>query len=182
MRWQWMALLAAVGAHMNWAGGGATADAPKPDPKAGWLGVFPELTGYQRTFTAPVVMTDKDKKPIAYRQTAKYEWTGGDIRLFEVTLARDPAFKQKYAAENLRKEAKAPKEVRVGKLTGWLWQFEPDKTKPDAIANRLVVPLAEDKVLIVEDKFGKQEIMLGLLEQFDLAGITKALEAPPKTE
>src|SRR5262249_55001276 len=61
---------------------------------AGWLGIFPEFTMYQRSFTTPIVTPEK--KPTAYRQTAKYEWSGGRFEVFEVTVARDPAFKEKY--------------------------------------------------------------------------------------
>jgi hypothetical protein len=176
-----MALLAAAGAQLNFAGEGSAADAPKPEPRAGWLGVFPELTGYQRTFSAPVVTLDKAKKPVAYRQTAKYEWTGGAIKKLEVTLARDPEFKQKYAAETVRKEAK---EVRVGKRTGWLWNLEKEaQGKRDAVVARLVVPLGEDKALILEARgAGPWEELTGLAERFDLARAETALEGPPRTE
>lgn len=177
MKRQWLVFLATIGLFMNAM---TESNGANPGPLAGWLGLFPQMDGYQRTFTAPVVTADKDKKPVAYRQTVKYEWTGGDIRLFEVTLARDPAFKQKYAAETLRKEPKPPSEVKVGKRTAWLWQD--DKAKPGAVANRLVVPLAEDKALIVEDKSGRKEILLDLAERLDLAKMTAALDAPPRTD
>src|SRR5262245_5834042 len=75
----------------------------KAEAKAGWTGVIPEMNGYQRTFQAPVIGAGKT----SYRQTARYEWTGGAVKLLEVTAARDPAFKQKYSAEALKKEKPA---------------------------------------------------------------------------
>ncbi len=181
MRPQWLVTLAAVAVSMNSMKPSNAADA-KTAPLAGWLSVFPEMTGYQRTFLAPVVTVDKEKKPVAYHQTVKYEWSGGDHRHFEVTLARDPAFKQKYAAGTLRKEAKPPTEVMIGKRTGWLWEFERQVGKLDAVVSRLVVPLAEEKALIVEDKSGRKVILQGMVELLDLAKITAALDAPPRTD
>lgn len=181
MRRLGLVFVASMGLVMNDIPEGNAADA-KAAPLAGWLGVFPEMTNYGRTFTAPVVTADKDKKPVIYRQSVKYDWLGGDLRQFEVTLARDPAFKEKYAADTLRKEAKPPTEVKVGKKAGWLWELERQEGKFDAVVNRLVIPLAEDKALIVEDKSGRKEIMLDLAATLDLARMTAALDAPPRTD
>src|SRR5215472_3949182 len=94
------------------AAAGAADESKKVEPLAGWFGAFPEQPGYSRTFTAPVVA--RGEKPAEYKQTVKYEWTGGAAKRLEVTLARDPAFKKKHAADALKKEDPAPKEVTVG--------------------------------------------------------------------
>jgi hypothetical protein len=174
-----MAFLATVGVWLHAVGEGGGAGARKPESRAGWLGVFPELPGYQRTFTAPVVAAGK--QPESYRQLVKYEWTGGAVKMLQVTLARDPAFKKTYAADTLRKEAK---EVKVGKRTGWLWNFEKQAGgKLDALMARLVVPLAEDKALIFEARgIGPWEAVTDLAARFDLASAETALAAPPRTD
>jgi hypothetical protein len=182
MNCQWMVLPAAVGAVLGWGAPGGAADAPKPEPRAGWFGVFPEIAGYGRSFLAPVVAAEK--QPVVYRQTAHYEWLGGALKRLEVTLARDPAFKQKYAAETLRKDATAPKEVKVGTRTGWLWVLEKEAGgKPDQVAWRLVVPLAADKALLCEGRgAGPWEEAAGLAQRFDLARVEAALAQPPRTD
>jgi hypothetical protein len=182
MNGHWMVLPTAVGAVLGWGALGRAADAPKPEPRAGWFGVFPELAGYGRSFLAPVVAAEK--QPVAYRQTARYEWLGGALKHLQVTLARDPAFKQKYAAETLRKDALAPKEVKVGTRTGWLWSLEKEAgSKPDQLAWRLVVPLAADKAVVFEGRgAGPWEEVTGLAQRFDLARAEAALAQPPRTD
>ena len=177
MRWQLMACVATFGVYLYPAAEGG-AGGRKPDPRAGWFGVFPELTGYQRTFTAPAAADGK--KSESYRQTVKYEWTGGAVKLLEVTLARDPAFKKAHAAEALKKQAK---EVKVGKRTGWLTTKELQPGMIDAEAGRLVVPLGEDKALIFVAKgIGPWEALTDLAGRFDLAAAEAALAAAPRTD
>jgi hypothetical protein len=182
MNWHWMVLPATVGAALGWGALGRAADAPKPEPRAGWFGVFPEIAGYGRSFLAPVVAAEK--QPVVYRQTARYDWLGGALKRLDVTLARDPAFKQKYAAETLRKDAMAPKELKVGKRTGWLWNLEKEAGgKPDQLAWRLVVPLAEDKAVLFEGRGpGPWEEVTGLAQRFDLARGEAALAQAPRTD
>src|SRR5262249_17889590 len=153
MSWSGTYVLAAVCGGLIWGAMSYAAPQPAAKPVAGWFNVFPDLSGYNRSFLSPEIGVGE--KPVSYRQTARYEWGGNADRLLEVTLARDAAFKQKYAVENLRKEMPAPKEVRFGKRTGWHWQFEPRAgagARP--LAHRLVVPLGDDKALIVEAKGG----------------------------
>ena len=45
-----------------------SATEPKTEAKAGWLGAYPALPGYQRTFKQPVVNKDKT----VYQQSARY--------------------------------------------------------------------------------------------------------------
>jgi hypothetical protein len=180
MRCELLVLLA-LAAGLGVLSAAPAADPPKPEPLAGWYGVFPELSGYQRTFAAPVVA--KGEKPAEYRQTVKYEWTGGAAKLLEVTLARDPAFKKKHAPDALKKEDPAPKEVTVGKRTAWLWAYEPKKGADWPLVGRLVLPLGEDAALILEAKGqGPWEGLTGLAEKFDAAKMGEAVKAPPRTD
>lgn len=163
-------------------GGLLLASVTAEQPRAalpGWYGVFPHLSGYALTFQAPVVADGE--KPTAYRQTARYEWTGGAARIVGVTLARDPAFKQKYAAEALRKQTPAPKEIQVGKRTGWLWHLAKDGGKFDQVGARLVVPLGDERALIMETRgpgpWGDEPVSLAAA--FDLARVETALAHPP---
>ena len=158
------------------------ADMFEKGPLAGWLGVFPELNGYQRTFAAPVM--DSAKNRPCYKQLAKYEWTGGAFKILKVTVARDPAFKQNYAEETLRKGTPPPKEVALGQRTGWLWDLQKvTQDKPNGVHQRLVVPLAADKALHFDAHgAGPWEDLVGLARQFDLAGIGAALDKPPRTD
>jgi hypothetical protein len=149
---------------------------------AGWLDAFPHLLGgYVCSFESPLV--DKEKKN-TYRQTATYKWSGGADKRLDVTLARDPAFKQKYDAEKLKKDANPPRKVQVGKHTGWLWKMDSpsDKTIRPLHA-RLVVPLASDRILLVEARGrGPFEDLVQRANSFDLAKMEKALGAPPRTD
>src|SRR5262245_11658572 len=113
-----------------------SAEPEKPAPLTGWLGVFPELQGYSRTFTAPVVA--KGEKPADYRQTVRYEWAGGAIRILNVTLARDPSFKEKHTAEALRKGPMVYTETKLGKHPAWLWKRDGEGAKPDELTARLI--------------------------------------------
>jgi hypothetical protein len=170
MNWDGIALATLVGGLLCLGADGQEKQAGKGPALAGWLGVFPELQGYQRTFTAPVV----EKKDAAYRQTAKYEWTGGAVRLVEVTLARDPAFKERYAEEALKKDPGAPEQVKVGERIGWLWKVAKEGDKdPWPLQARLVVPLGGDP-------WG--EGLAALARRFDLKKIEKALDAAPRTD
>jgi hypothetical protein len=164
-------------------GAGARQKKGKPEPLGGWPGVFPKLLGYQRTFTAPAV--EGGKEPKKYSQLVRYEWTGGAARRLEVTLARDPAFKDRHAEARLAKDPGKPRQVKVGKRTGWLWDLKKEGDKdPWALRQRLVVPLGEDRALIFEAK-GPGPWAGGLerlTSHFDLDRFEKALDAPPRTD
>jgi hypothetical protein len=180
-----MVLPAACGVWVCGPGAGRAAEAARMEARAGWFGVFAELPGYQRSFQAPVVA--EGKKAEAYRQTATYEWTGSARKTLEVTLARDPAFRQKYAAETLNKEPRPPRRVSVGKFHGWFWNLDTEAGKmPDRVSRRLVVPLAEDRILLLEAKgpgpWEKKENLTDLAGRFDLPRLANALAAPPRTD
>lgn len=135
-------------------------------PLAGWLGVFPEITGYQRTFFKPKA-EDKTK----YEQTARYEWTGGRLETVEMTLRRDPAFAKLTGPEIVGKgEAR---EVKVGKLVGW--QQGKDK---------LVVILGADRILVVQSKTPEQHEsnFIGLATKLPLEKCGQALDRPPRQD
>jgi hypothetical protein len=179
MNWYWLVpavLLCVVAA--------AAAQGPgeKGKPLAGWPGVWPELSGYQRTFTAPTVAPGKG--PEKYAQTVKYEWTGGAIRLLEVTLARDPAFRERYSPDALKKDPGKPELVKVGKADGWLWRLVKEGDKdPWPLQARLVIPLGADRALILDARGQGPWVPLGMVaKDFDLEKLGKALDGPPRTD
>lgn len=140
--------------------------AEKREPLAGWYGVFPELTNYQRKFQPPVINL---KNRSIYSQTASYEWLGGRLETLQVTLARDPAFQTQYAPETIRKQEEAATAVQVRGKDGWLLN-----------RNHLVVMLAEDKALIVRRE-GDGPDLTEVVQRFHLAAIEKALANAPRT-
>src|SRR5271155_1141093 len=74
---------------------GGTLAKQKQPPLAGWLGIFPSLGGYARTFKAAVV--EDDKNGPVYSQTVEYAWMGGADRHLTITVARDAKFKKLYS-------------------------------------------------------------------------------------
>ena len=143
------------------------------DKPGGWPELFPELGNFSRTVDAPKVA--KGEKPGAYSQAVTYEWTGGRFEVITVTLARAPAFKDKYAAEAMKNE-KAEK-LEVSKKPAYLW----DRMKADdleKVNRRLVVILADDKVLTIEQRgFGLD--LVDVAKKLDFDKVAKALENPP---
>ncbi len=163
--------LASFGAALSFG-----ADGPKP--QAGWFGVFPrKLVNYDLRYLPPVVA--EGKEPTAYRQEVQYDWLGNDFRQAKAVLARDPEFKTTHTPEALKQRGAI--EVVVGKRSGWLL---PPRGGTDAEKQRdLIVPLAEDKALIVTGvgHFGDQEA-IGLADMFDSAKAVDALAKPPRTD
>src|SRR5262249_8147782 len=148
---------------------------PTPEPRAGWAGVFPDApNGYQRTFTQPVVNKDKT----VYRQAAKYEWTGGDYRTATATLARDPRVKTAHTAEALKKAG--AKAIKVGKKDAWTMPVG----KEGAIQlTKIIVPLGEDKALVIEGTGGTHPTFLtDLAASFDAEKCAAALKSPPAAD
>jgi hypothetical protein len=144
----------------------------KTPPKAGWSGVFPTLGNYQRTFQAPVINKDKT----VYQQSAQYSWMGGDYRVATATLARDPQFKEKHATPVLMKAG--AKKIKIGKMDAW---FTPGQGK-DRLKKRdkIIVPLGEDKALIVEGiGVAHKDFPLELAGRFDPEKCAAALQQPP---
>ena len=154
--------------------GAPRADESKPAVGAGWLGVFPSLPGYQRTYKQPVVNKDKG----VYQQAVEYQWMGNDFRVATATLARDPEFKKAHAAETLK--LAGAKEIKIGKKDAWII---PNGKKGAEARDKIIVPLGEDKALIVEGIGASHKAFpTELAGLFDLEKVTAALEQPPRTE
>jgi hypothetical protein len=154
--------------------GAPRADETKPAVSAGWLGVFPSLPGYQRTYKQPVVNKDMG----VYQQAVDYQWMGNDFRVATATLARDPEFKKAHVAETL-KQAGA-KEIKIGQKDAWII---PNGKKGAEARDKIIVPLGEDKALIVEGIGASHKAFPAeLAGLFDLEKASAALEQPPRTE
>ena len=153
--------------------GAAQADDDSPGGVE-WTTLFPHApSGYALAFDAPVVA--KGDNPVAYRLTGRYDWTGDDFRSATATMARDPEFKTKYSTEAMKKDLH--KEIMVGKKTGWLRRGDGAGVKPQW---ELIVPLAEDKALILTARGNYNETALkALAESFDLVRVEAALAKPP---
>src|SRR5262245_16625765 len=85
--------------------------AADPPTLAAWPGVFPECTGYARSFEKPVL--GEKSPPDRTKQTeqkAVYEWTGGSIRHLELTLGVSP---------KLQDAPKGAEKVTLGKTAAW---------------------------------------------------------------
>jgi hypothetical protein len=171
-----MKMLAALMLSVVWALFGVAALA-QASGLAGWFGLcprFPDLM-IARRFDPPDV--GPGKEPKTYRQAVRYEWTGGHAESYKVTLARDPAFKDRHRAATLRQDPGKPEEVKIaGTFTGWLWK---DDDKGEV---RLVVPLAADKALLIEYE-GERLHCKGLVKvarMFDLKAVEAALARPPR--
>jgi hypothetical protein len=144
------------------------------EPKPAWPDAFPKLPNYGRTFKAPEVNKDRT----VYSQTAEYGWMGNDFRSGTATLARDPAFKQAHSEEALKKLGATP--VKVGKRDAWAM---PGRKDGQVQYTKIIVPLGEDKALIVEavgaahKKFPEE-----LAAAFDAEKCAAALKSPPAAE
>ena len=146
----------------------APADAP-----GGWDELFPTLGNFGRKVEAPKVA--KGEKPTVYSQSVVYEWMGGRFEILTITLARDPAFKDKYSAEAMKKEK--VEKLEANKRPAYLW----DRMKADdldKVNRRLVVVLADDKVLMIEQRGGGLDLD-EVAKKLDFDKVTKALEVPP---
>lgn len=138
----------------------------------GWPDLFPELGNFSRKIYPPATTKDNDKR---YSQASVYEWLGGRFEVLTVTVARDPAFKEKYSAEAMKKEKAGS--LEVNKKRAYLW----DRMKTDEldkVNRRLVVVLADDKVLMIEQRGGGLELP-DVAKKLDFDKVVKALESPP---
>ncbi len=145
--------------------------------QSGWPGSFIKLGGYGLTLENPIV--GEGEKPSTYRQKGVYLWTGGRAEVLEVTLARDPAFKDRYSADALKKQDPQPKELEINKKKAWQWEFPREGGKIDRLTHRLVILLDADKAIILEQK-GNGASLEEVAKKFDFAEIEKALANPPK--
>jgi hypothetical protein len=170
--------LAALFAATLAAGAAMAADPQKP-ALPGWYGVFPELRNYNLTYQPPSV--DPKAKDV-YGQTVKYDWMGGDFRVFRVTLARDPDFKKKYDPDVLKKDPAVTKST-VGKRDAWHWQLsKPGEGGIEKPNSRLVVILGDDRALIVEATGSPTADQFTELSGVDLAKLAAALDNPPRAD
>jgi hypothetical protein len=145
---------------------------PKPAPKAGWIGVFPTLFNYQRTFLQPLVNKDKT----VYQQSAKYVWSGNDFREATATLARDPQFKTAHTAATLTQAG--AKEIKIGTKTAWFFAG-----KGKEALDKIIVPLGDDTALFVEGiGIAHKAFPTELASKFDLDKVAAALQQPPRTD
>lgn len=151
----------------------APARAADPPPLAAWPGVFPEFTGYARTFEKPTLpeKAPPDRTKAGGKQRAIYEWTGGSIRHLELTLRVAP--KQQEAPKGAEK-------VMIGKTAAWY----SETTKDTMYAFKLVVPLGEEKNVQFEGYglLGGKEGALELASKLDFERIRAALARPPRTD
>jgi hypothetical protein len=145
-----------------------------PKPQAGWPDVFPDpFAGYQRRYLQPVV----NKEKTVYKQSAQYDWNGNDFRTATATLARDPEFKTAHTAEALKKAG--AKEIKIGKKDAWI--IPNDKQGLEG-RDKIIVPLGEDKALIVEGIGAAHKAFpTELAAAFDAEKCAKALDKPPQT-
>jgi len=167
-------LLAGIGGVLprNTFAQGLAAQGGKP----AWADVFVSLGMYSVTYEKPMV--GKGEKPQAYQQKAAYSWTGGRFEIIHVTLARDPAFKEKYSAEALKKDKNAPTELDINKKKAWAWEFPREDGKFDQLTHRLVVLLDIDKAIII-DQIGAGLGLEEVARKFDFSKVEKALANPP---
>lgn len=142
-----------------------------------WPNVFIELEMFGVRYWPPKVSADGK----IYSQTARYEWLGGRYEVLEITLLCDPAIKQRYSPENLKKEKIVPAELEINKKMAFEWKFEVDPGKIDALARRLVVVLADDKAIIIHQHGGGLTLE-EVARKFDFGKVEKALGQPPKKE
>jgi hypothetical protein len=148
----------------------AADDPPQPKALAGWLDVFPELPGYNRTFEMPTVKAGKEPD---YGQTARYEWTGGALKSLRIGVVRSETdARTVLRPEVLRKMT----QVQLGKQPAWILETPGRQV-------HLVVSLGDNRlVLITGDGMISGEEVLRLAGRLDFAAITKALDEPPRTD
>src|SRR5262245_411859 len=144
--------------------------------KPAWADVFVNLGMYAVAYEKPLV--GKGEKPETYQQKSVYTWTGGRFEIIHVTLARDPAFKDKYSTEALKKGKNPPKELEINKKKAWEWKFDLEDGKFEKVARRLVVLLDVDKAIIIE-QIGAGLRLEDVAKKFDFSKVEKALSNPP---
>jgi hypothetical protein len=155
----------------------AAAPPGRGDNQPGWPGLFSLRPMYDLTFQKPVV--GPGEKPDTYRQTATYMWLGGRYEEVDVTLARDPAFPDRYSPAALAKEGHPPQAREVNGKKAWLWEFPHQPGDIRQVSRRLVVLLDTDKAMILELR-GHGSDLEGVAREFDFAKVEQALAAPPK--
>jgi hypothetical protein len=145
------------------------------DDTGGWPDLFPTLGNFDRKVAAPVVA--RGEKPAVYSQATTYEWLGGRFEVITITLARDPAFKKKYAAATIQQTKPIPEVLKLNEKTAYLWDYmKPEEL--EKVNRRLVVVLADDRVIVIEQRGAGLELP-DVAKKLDFAKVVKALESPP---
>jgi len=137
--------------------------------------LFIELKNYSRTVQEP----QKDSTSGIYQQTAVFDWSGGRFEKIEITLARNPKFKEQFSTDTVKGQKNPPKEVEVNKKKGWLWENKEESSKVDRITYRLAVVLSDDKIILIEQK-GTGANLVELAKKFDFEKVEQALADAPK--
>jgi hypothetical protein len=144
-------------------------------PGPGWPDLLPARTNYSIRYEKPIV--GPGEKPVVYQQKATYDWNGGRIDQLEVTFLRDPAVKEKYSAEAMKKDKHGPSGLMIDKKQTWRWIYVPEDKSP--ITSRLVVVLSDDKAILLEQKYHPLDLQ-EFAKKLDFSKIEKALEQPPR--
>ena len=154
----------------------ATALQGKRHP-AGWPNLLMPRQGYELIFEKPIV--EPGENPKVYQQKARYVWTGGRLDELDVTFLRDPGVAKKYSTEAMKQEKEMPSGEQIRGKQTWLWLADPTLPKPAPITSRLVIVLAPDKAVILEQKHFSLDLKQ-IARELDFGKIEKALESPPK--
>jgi hypothetical protein len=146
------------------------------DEPGGWPELFPTLGNFGRKVKGPVAA--KGEKPTVYSQSTEYDWLGGRFEVLTITLARDAKFKDTYAAEAMKNAKPVPASLEVNKKRAYLWDRE-KADELDKVNRKLVVVLADDKILMIEQRGAGLELE-EVAKKLDLDKVVKALESPPQ--
>jgi hypothetical protein len=149
--------------------------AAPPEDVGGWPTLFPALGNFELKLSAPVV--DKGEKPAVYSQTARYGWLGGRYEEITITLTRNPKIKDVFSTDGLKLVVPAPEALEVNKKSAYSWKF-PAGGDIQKISHRLVVVLADDKALILE-QYGRGLDLAEVAKKLDFEKVAKALDSPP---
>lgn len=151
----------------------ATVHAVQRGAPSGWADLLPPRQGYDLQFKKPTIDGEK------YSQKAEYLWTGGRIDTLDVIFLRDPAVKDRYSDEAMKKDKHGPTGLVVNKKQTWHWIYARDESKE--IRSKLVVILSPDKAMILEQKYHDFDLQ-EFAKKLDYAKIEKAMANPPKLE
>jgi hypothetical protein len=150
----------------------STAQAADKSPAfAGWYNLLPPCQKHiWPHFDKPVIEKNKGGET-TYSQTAHFDFMTNLPRSFRVTVTRDPAFKDQFGAETLKK---APATILdMDKRKAWVWE---DK-------KRVVVPLGEDKAVVLEtDPHSEPMPLVEYAKSLDYDRIEQALAQPPRAD
>jgi hypothetical protein len=141
----------------------------------GWPALFPQLGNFSFKLSAPVV--NKDEKPTVYSQTARYGWLGGRYEEITITLTRNPKVKDVFSTDGLKLIVPAPETLEVNKKSAYSWKST-EGGDFQKMSRRLVVVLADDKALILE-QYGRGLDLAEVAKKLDFEKVVKELDSPP---